>query len=93
MEIDQLFAFWRYDLFPYVLGGRITKMREGGAVETEEYGRVRTFVPFKILNLEEGKRVLAELENLRNQHDRAMEKLKAEFLVRREAILQVPPKK
>lgn len=42
-------AFWRYGLFPFVLSGHITKMREDGCVQLEEYGMGKWFMPFKIL--------------------------------------------
>lgn len=50
----ELFAFWRYDLFPYVLGGKIVDVSPKGLVAIEGYGYGSWFRTFKIVPFEEG---------------------------------------
>jgi hypothetical protein len=45
---ERLYAFWRYDQFPYVLGGAVVQMHADGLVETENYGRGAHFRPIKL---------------------------------------------
>ncbi len=59
----KLFAFWRYDLFPYTLGGEFTKMRDDGFVYVPNYRG--WFRPIKILPLEAGQHLLNELNKLK----------------------------
>lgn len=58
------YAFWNYDHFPYLLGGQITKIREGGAVQTVEYGQGNWFHPVTIRPLAKGKAIMAKLKEL-----------------------------
>ena len=59
-----LFAFWSYGSYPYVLGGTVTRMREDGYVETKEYGPGAWFKPVKLLPLDAGKELNAKLRAL-----------------------------
>ena len=67
-----LWAFWRYDLYPYVLGGKVTKTNDDGSVFVEGYGDYKTWarvlVPGKL-----GQELLEELKSLQAQY-RAHEK-------------------
>jgi hypothetical protein len=45
----KLFAFWSYDIFPFVLGGEVVSFTESGAVEIKNYGSDYYFKPVKIL--------------------------------------------
>jgi hypothetical protein len=65
---QELFAFWRYDTFPYVLGGTVTKMLPSGRVETVEYGPGHSFMPIKILPRADGAALWQKLENLRSEY-------------------------
>jgi hypothetical protein len=89
----KLFAFWRYDAYPFVLGGEITKMREDGAVEVQGFGSGFWFHPFKIVPLAEGERIKRELESLERALKAEIKKLQVEFLLRRDAVIQVPEEK
>lgn len=59
---EKLYAFWRYDQFPYVLGGTVTKMFDNGTVETKEYGRGSCFTPIKIVPLKAGMIIKRDLD-------------------------------
>jgi hypothetical protein len=68
-KINGLFAFWKYSSFPFVLGGTVVEMRPNGDVRTKEYVYM-WFMPIKIVPVEVGKKLLAQLEKLRaNEHD------------------------
>jgi len=71
------YAFWRYDLFPYVLGGTITKMREDGCVGTVEYGSY--FNPVKILPVDAGKELHKKIEALARERADALKKFNADW--------------
>jgi hypothetical protein len=60
-KVSGLFAFWRYDLYPYVLGAPITAMDNDGKVYVPSYqGWV---VPFKLMPLKKGRDLLDALKN------------------------------
>jgi hypothetical protein len=54
-------AFWKYDLYPYVLSGECDEIVQDGFVRPKGYGGSR-FKPLFILPLEQG----AELRDLLN---------------------------
>ena len=59
--MDNFYAFWRHDHFPYLLGGTVTKMDERGRVQTDQYGVGSWFCPVKILPLRAGLALHAKL--------------------------------
>lgn len=69
--ILQTVAFWRYDTFPFVLGGHVTDINENGFVETSEFGRGFYFKPFRILPASAGEKALGDLRKIRDEHDAA----------------------
>ena len=87
---QKLYAFWKNDLFPFVLGGTVTSIHKGGSVETEGYGQGFYFEPFKMVPNDEGKEIAAKLNALRTEFRIAKAKLEAEFMERRNAIIKVP---
>jgi hypothetical protein len=86
-------AFWKYDTFPYVLSGYITKMREDGSVETEGYGKGHWFMPFKILPPVSGGKLQADLKILELQYRNALLNLQEEWVKKRNALITVPKEK
>ena len=64
----KLFALWKYDLFPYLLGGTVTKLHDNGIIETEEYGMGNCFKPVIILPVNEGRRILNQLDKIRDDY-------------------------
>jgi hypothetical protein len=80
-----LMAFWRYDLFPFALCGKITTMKSDGLVATEEYGK--WFRPFKIVPYVDGIELKRRLEELTDKYHASINNTKAEFLQAAEDIL------
>jgi hypothetical protein len=74
-----LVAFWRYDAFPFLLGGHVTDINKNGSVETREFGPGHFFKPVKILPVKEGEAALAKLSTLRTEHDQATRALAREW--------------
>lgn len=86
-RVKGLFAFWRYDLFPYVLGGTVDQMSAKGNVNTIEYGYGYNFTPIKVMPVKAGKTLLAKLMELREEHCAATKKLNDEFMEKVYALL------
>lgn len=60
-----LYVFWKYDLFPYVLGSAATKMKDDGRVYVPNYqGWVR---PVKIVPIEEGERISKQIQGIEKE--------------------------
>ena len=78
MQDQTLYAFWKYDQFPYVLGGTVTKMNGDGSVQIKEYGN-SSFNPVKILPLEDGKKMQNALYVLQSKRDKALKEVNTTF--------------
>lgn len=74
------FAFWGYDLFPYILGGVISHMDGNGDIWAEGYGRGYAFRPIKIMPAEEGQKLRKQLEEMRIDHRTAERDLHEQYL-------------
>lgn len=75
----ELYAFWRYDQFPFVLGGPVTRMDEDGRVETENYGTGNWFTPSKLLPRATGEKLHGELKLLEAQYREAEKLFRAQW--------------
>jgi hypothetical protein len=74
----KLYAFWKYDLFPYILGGEVRDIDDRGLVYIEAYqGR---FKPILILPLEKGLAIKKELNNLEREFRTKTKELRQEML-------------
>jgi hypothetical protein len=73
MKTGSQFAFWRYDMFPYVLGGKIIRRFKDGTVEVEGYGPGFYFKPIKVMPYKQGESIWNALTDLR-ENKRTMEK-------------------
>ena len=76
---QELYAFWTYDTFPYILGGEVTKMDSCGQVETKEYGKGYWFKPCKILPLKEGVELMIQLNVLKTARVTKIAKIDTEY--------------
>ncbi len=72
----KLYAFWKYDVFPYILGGHITRISSNGSVETKEYGPGNYFKPFKIVPAKTGEKLHIEIKKSEKDFRLAEEKFK-----------------
>ncbi len=81
-EVKGLFAFWRYDLYPYVLGAEIDAMTEKGSVHAPSYGKSYAsgwFTPIKVMPIKAGKALKARIEQLHAEHAAARALLEASW--------------
>jgi hypothetical protein len=82
-----LFAFWKYDQFPFVLGGEATIMNDDGTVYVPAYqGTVR---PVKMLPVDAGKKVKDDLDKLTSEYSLAMSDLTKEFKAKRDKLIKL----
>lgn len=58
------YAFWKYDLFPYVKWGEVEKLNEDSTVETKNYGAGHKFKPILILEEEEALIYINKIEDI-----------------------------
>lgn len=87
------YAFWKYDLFPFVLGGPIKRFCPYSYpgkdyVETENYGQGNYFKPFAIVSLEKGKQIQDKLNNLENLCDDMIQAIEAQMKVKLAEIMK-----
>jgi len=83
----KLYAFWKHDTFPFLLGGEITEMRSDGMVETVGYGKGSWFPPVKILPLEDGRLMAMRLRQLKEQREQELSSIYAKYLDKRNEII------
>jgi hypothetical protein len=57
---QKLFAFWGYDIFPYVLGGEVEELKADGDVTVKGY-RGMKFTPIKLFPLAKGRKIHEEI--------------------------------
>ncbi len=74
----KLYAFWKYDLCPYMLGAEIEKFTELGNIVPKGY-QGHSFKPIAILADEEGKQAIEELDKIKNEFRKRDLKLKKEL--------------
>lgn len=86
-DVEGYYAFWKYDLFPFVLGGTITRMLDNGMVSTVEFGPGNYFKPIKKLSMHEGKALKAKLQELSLEYKRRDQALRDEMLAKVKALV------
>ncbi len=84
-------AFWRHSAFPRVLCGTITRMRDNGSVETEEFGKGSYFKPIKILPLAAGLAIKTALRELETGHRQRIDEIEREFSERVRKLIKEDP--
>ena len=79
-----LYAFWKYDLYPYLLGGAVSHM-DYDRVYVESYQG--WFKPIFLLQAESGKQILDGLKQLDREYAAAKKDLHDDFLEKRRRLL------
>lgn len=95
-EPQKLFAFWKYDGFPYMLGAEVVRFTENGRVVAKGFEGYATFEPIAIIPLDRGLELKAKLEKLRAEQRKAEEAFRAEWKKKSAALLaeaRTTPKK
>ena len=83
---QQLFAFWRYDKFPYLLGGRVAKFHAKGRIEAKGY-QGYSFHPILLVVNEEGEQLREALINLKEEKVREQAELDLKYIRKLEILL------
>lgn len=79
-------AFWQYDLFPYILSGRVLSGTLDGC-EIEGYGKGYRHKPLAIISGDKGEQLAKDLDALRTEHRAANQALDAGFAARVKALV------
>ena len=74
----EMYAFWKYDLCPYVSCGRITKFLDNGRVRVKGLG-TNSFLPVVVLDEEEGRAAHERVRALQSEYREAELRLKEEY--------------
>lgn len=80
MKNNQLFAFWKYDMFPYVLGAEIN-----GFCEHDYPGKDHVninghyYLPIKIVPSKLGHQIRVELAELEIEREQALCKVQSDY--------------
>lgn len=72
-----LYAFWKYDLYPYVLGAPASIMKRQGEVYVDSYQA--WFYPILLLPIESGELLQKKLVQLEKEYDKAHQDLEKKF--------------
>ena len=93
-----MFAFWRYDQFPYVLGGPVVGGPDStGLVQVKGYATERPdgtygggwFMPLLLVSVESGEQINKQLEGIRERYRAAQARTTKTF--EKELAGMVPP--
>lgn len=71
----EMYAFWKYDVPPYLLGGKIADIMENGTVSIEGYAGYK-FKPVAIVPLEEGLKLQMKLDAAEIKYNETIKKAK-----------------
>jgi hypothetical protein len=88
MTAQQLYAFWNYDQFPYVLHGRVVHMSGDGYVKIEGYSTMR-FRPVLLMPVEAGEKLGEQINAVRAEHKEALAEFNVSWKDRVRELLDV----
>lgn len=78
--MNKKYAFWYYDQFPYITGGKVISTRSDGMVES--LGKGYFFHPIKIVSLARGLEIQRYLDKITAERKSELETLEKGFLQR-----------
>lgn len=74
----KLYAFWKHDTFPYVLGAPVDRINRYGNIEAEGYAGM-SFSPIKLLPREDGEKLQKDLDDFQAEYRKALAGLNDNF--------------
>lgn len=83
----KLYAFWRNDTFPYVLGGKVTNMDDFGNVQVEGYSSYK-FKPIRLMPAGAGAELHTKIKAVATAHKAAMARVEKEH---RDRVVEILP--
>jgi hypothetical protein len=72
------FAFWSYDLFPYLLGAEFTKLKGKHAL-VPSFGANAWITPLFVMGIAEGRKLRAGLDGLKALRSQTVDQINAKF--------------
>lgn len=75
----KLFAFWEYDLYPYLLGAEIVEMLDSGRVKAKGYDGM-IFTPVLIVPVATGRKIREKLQRLKDRYRKKSKELEELFV-------------
>jgi len=66
--MNRIMAFWKYDMYPYLLWGEVVEFKAKGSIVAKGYEPM-AFMPEFILEYEEGLKLSVRLETLRKNYN------------------------
>lgn len=88
MKSQALYVFWKYDHYPYYLGGELLQVLDSGRVRVKGYDGM-ALTPIKIVPSDVGQKIKAELDKLRASHARALRDFENEWRSRAHDALTI----
>lgn len=82
-----LYAFWKYDQFPFFLGGEVAEVLPDGSVRIVGYGGY-SFVPVKLLPLKQGLDLHQKLADLKRDFRTEEALLVGTYMQKRSRIIE-----
>lgn len=84
-----MYAFWKYDHYPYLLGGKVTCFDvKFDTVQTEVTGPGYNFKPVLMVPDNIGKQLLIALENLKTDRENAYKALNDSYRSKLDTLLR-----
>lgn len=77
--MSNLYAFWKYDTPPYLLGGEVIEVREDGYVTIEGHAGYK-FKPVSIVPIEKGIKLQKKLNKAETKYKKAVNAAREELL-------------
>ncbi len=87
MENQKLMAFWKYDLFPYMLCGEIERFNDNGTIVPKGYNRM-SFKPIAIIPGMAGEGAAEKLGRVREEYDINQKALKNTYAKKAKQIIE-----
>jgi hypothetical protein len=86
---DKQYAFWKYDIFPYCLGGKVIELSDDGIAAIEGYGGYRV-IPFLFTTLEKGLEIKKNLDHLKETRKMILKTINKGFDLQIKTFIQIP---
>lgn len=86
MNEKEVYAFWGYDLYPYLCYGKVTKFVDNETVLVDGYGnssfRYRFLVPGS-----RGKALTTQLDNLKRDRQKELDTIESDYKIQLKGVL------
>lgn len=82
-----MYAFWRYDYYPYYIGGECGPVEKGGLTYVPSFaGRFR---PSHLFNIEDGQAIKKKLDALEQEYNKKLLALRKGYTAKADAVMEM----